>query len=463
MRWKLLLFTLLALHAAPRARGGVPQDLFYELGDPSSFTRGCFDPCDCPIFSVEDVGGGFSLSLVESNPLFSVYSVSDIDWSVPVDPPIRISGSGSYRVGGEVAVVQQLVLDLSVGGEPPQRFDSGLVPGSAGFPESLEIGISINGRVCFDTALDLSAKRVEREPSDFTRGDCNADTGMDLSDAVFGLLYLFAGGSRPSCEDACDSNDDGKLDVSDAISSLNYLFTGGAAPPPPFGACGSDPSLDPLGCIAFAPCVKRCEDEIAAIARETSIVGSSSGVVRLDYLTRRILGWQLFIGKYAQVTEPAARERAQADTGYGAGGQMLNPPGPEDAHVFYEPPGDFGGAAAVSARTGLTLFGGSIIWDGAGEITYPKTWRPAPTLGSGCTPILGNISARGYDLSGGGSLAAQDIEAALDIVRATALPEGLATSGYLFDAVVLLYPRSVGAFNPLTAEWIVILNGGWLE
>jgi len=31
----------------------------------------------------------------------------------------------------------------------------------------------------------------------------------------------------------------------------------------------------------------------------------------------------------------------------------------------------------------------------------------------------------------------------------------------LFDTVVLLYPRSVGAFNPLTAEWIMILNARW--
>ena len=56
-----------------------------------------------------------------------------------------------------------------------------------------------------------------------------------------------------------------------------------------------------------------------------------------------------------------------------------------------------------------------------------------------------------------------DIEAALDVVWRTALPAGFAAGGYLFDAVVLRYPRSVGAFDPATAEWIVILNAGWLE
>jgi hypothetical protein len=34
---------------------------------------------------------------------------------------------------------------------------------------------------------------------------------------------------------------------------------------------------------------------------------------------------------------------------------------------------------------------------------------------------------------------------------------------YLFDAVVLLYPRTTGAFDPATAEWIALLQGGWLE
>jgi len=29
--------------------------------------------------------------------------------------------------------------------------------------------------------------------------------------------------------------------------------------------------------------------------------------------------------------------------------------------------------------------------------------------------------------------------------------------------VVLRYPRSVGMFDPTTAEWVVIVSGGWLE
>ncbi len=44
--------------------------------------------------------------------------------------------------------------------------------------------------------------------------------------------------------------------------------------------------------------------------------------------------------------------------------------GSEDLLVFHESPGDFGGASAVTAHTGLTVFGGSIMEDGSGDIVW---------------------------------------------------------------------------------------------
>ena len=207
-----------------------------------------------------------------------------------------------------------------------------------------------------------------------------------------------------------------------------------------------------------------CAEEVAAIAAETGIVGSCSAVLRLDYETRAILGWQLICGSYGAVTEADARAQAQTDTGYGASGSMLNAADPEDLFVFYQAPGDFGGAAVVSARTGLSVFGGSIIWMGTGDITYPDSWRAADGLGSDCPAMTRTLDVAEYDLATGStSLPSADVDAAMDVLWQTALPEGMMTSGYLFDAAVVLYARSVGAFDPTTAEWIVILNGGWLE
>ncbi len=186
-------------------------------------------------------------------------------------------------------------------------------------------------------------------------------------------------------------------------------------------------------------------------------------IVRLDYGTRAILGYQIQCGPYRGVDEAQARATAQADTGYGQGGTMLNPPNPEDAYVFYEAPGDFGGAAAVSAGTGLTVFGGGIVWAGAGEITFPTSWRPGADLAENCPPSGGIPRRTGYDLRSGMTLAPGEVDSAVDVVAQTAVPEAMWRGGYVFDAVVLLYPRTIGAFEPATAEWIVIVDGGWLE
>ncbi|MBI4605031.1 MAG: PQQ-binding-like beta-propeller repeat protein [Planctomycetes bacterium] len=82
----------------------------------------------------------------------------------------------------------------------------------------------------------------------FLRGDCNADKKNDLSDAVYGLAYLFLGGPAPSCEEACNTNGDAKLDLSDAVYELTYLFLGGPPPDAPHPDCGDDPELGPLSC-----------------------------------------------------------------------------------------------------------------------------------------------------------------------------------------------------------------------
>jgi hypothetical protein len=205
-----------------------------------------------------------------------------------------------------------------------------------------------------------------------------------------------------------------------------------------------------------------CEGQVAAIGTEMyQSIGSCTVVVRLDYQSLAMLGWQLVCAPYGAVDEATARATAFADTGYGATGARLNDVGALEEWVFFQAPGDFGGAAAVSARTGRSVFGGSIVWDGAGDLTWPTAWRPPVELG--CAD-LGQIRAVGYDLENGtAGLAAADLDAALAVIRSSPFPAALWTGGYVFDAVVLRYPRTVGAFNPGNAEWIVLLNGGWLE
>ncbi len=82
----------------------------------------------------------------------------------------------------------------------------------------------------------------------FVRGRANADTQIDLSDAVFILGYLFLGSSAPECFDAADVNDSGIIDLSGAVHLLNHLFVGGAPPPPPYPEAGEDVTPDALDC-----------------------------------------------------------------------------------------------------------------------------------------------------------------------------------------------------------------------
>lgn len=84
----------------------------------------------------------------------------------------------------------------------------------------------------------------------FLRGNANSDSGIDLSDAVYLLAFLFQGGPPPRCDDAADSNDDGSLDLSDAIFTLAFLFQGGPPTPEPGPFVpGPDPTPDLLECF----------------------------------------------------------------------------------------------------------------------------------------------------------------------------------------------------------------------
>ena len=76
------------------------------------------------------------------------------------------------------------------------------------------------------------------------RGDINADRSIDISDAISLLLYLFAGGDAPVCDDIADVDDNGRPELTDAVALLTYLFRGGPAPvplnPAELEACGGE-------------------------------------------------------------------------------------------------------------------------------------------------------------------------------------------------------------------------------
>jgi hypothetical protein len=207
-----------------------------------------------------------------------------------------------------------------------------------------------------------------------------------------------------------------------------------------------------------------CASATDAIATEiTKAIGSCTFVVRLGYGSYHPLAWDMACGPYAQVDEAKARTIANEATGFGLAGTLIGDG--SDLFVFYESPGDFGGVAAVNAATGLPAFGGGIIWSGAGMISYPKSWRDVAGLGYPCEGAISDApTAAGYDLVGGGKALDQaETDIATKVVWSTAIGRAIEKTHYVFDASVLLYPRTVGAFDPSTAEYVVLVTTGWLE
>ncbi len=109
------------------------------------------------------------------------------------------------------------------------------------------------GAVSIDTQ-DGTITFPECFPTFFIRGDANADSFVDLSDAVFILHHIFVDDQNATCGKALDANDDGDINIADPVFVLTYLFNDGLQPYAPFPACGRDLTADDLTCDSFLPC-----------------------------------------------------------------------------------------------------------------------------------------------------------------------------------------------------------------
>jgi len=163
--------------APPMAEGlsDVPAiGIFYELTSDSSFFQGCVGPCMCPVQGVGQIEGTFDLVSITPTPLFTRYAMTKIHWTVINSDRIihRITGSGIYQIGGEVSLMQQMTLFLSIDGKNPVSFDSGLVPGKSSFPDiSIEVDL---GKQCYDVWMTIGAEPGKGStPPCMKNGDCS--------------------------------------------------------------------------------------------------------------------------------------------------------------------------------------------------------------------------------------------------------------------------------------------------
>ena len=108
------------------------------------------------------------------------------------------------------------------------------------------IGILSDGREA--CAVSCTAEVIFAvEDVAFLRGDADGSGGVNLTDGIQILRYLYQAGPM-DCLDAADANDSGAVEIADAIFLLNYIFQSGEAIPPPHPAAGTDPTPDALDC-----------------------------------------------------------------------------------------------------------------------------------------------------------------------------------------------------------------------
>jgi hypothetical protein len=109
----------------------------YVLLEGSELTDDCLI-CDRPTIFVP-MRGSFGLRFIDANPLFAHYAIENISFVAgsPGGRQYRITGGGTYQFGGEVALQQQMTLQVEIDDgyvKKPASFDSGFVSVSRPWP-----------------------------------------------------------------------------------------------------------------------------------------------------------------------------------------------------------------------------------------------------------------------------------------------------------------------------------------
>lgn len=178
---------------------------------------------------------------------------STFGWATPtvesVDPAEGMPGEMVEIVGTEFHEGIEMLLN----GTPSSLvvFDEATDPGRLSAevpllpPSEVELTVrNVDGRESEPVAFQVLSL-----PPQFVRGDINIDGGVDISDPIRILGYLFAGLDAP-CRDAGDANDDERIEIADAILLLEFLFRDGPAPTAPFPEMGYDgPDGPELDCL----------------------------------------------------------------------------------------------------------------------------------------------------------------------------------------------------------------------
>jgi hypothetical protein len=151
--------TVIVVNASPVTQDSI---LHYRLAGDSTYQRGCFDPCDCPIEKPRQLHGTFTLVPVLEHGTYVEYAVP---WARFFEPPlnnvseeIRLTGFGTYTLAqGFAGPAHQLDLRLRTSCGEVERFGSALMNTDPSFPAEIDIVVDKNDQICLDTVLSIHA------------------------------------------------------------------------------------------------------------------------------------------------------------------------------------------------------------------------------------------------------------------------------------------------------------------
>lgn len=225
-----------------------------------------------------------------------------------------------------------------------------------------------------------------------------------------------------------------------------------------------------LGAPTDADSVIACEPVVADLAASFASAACTT-VVRVAYVDHAILGWRPFCGALARTSSDGAKAAFVTVAGavepplpsYAPAPSIYALQGPDptpDDWVFVATPMDFGGESIVSAATGLTVFWGTTVLLGRGAIESPTTWTPPPPSTGPCAhsapPTMRLV--QGTMDGAGVALTEMDLQAAVSAVWNTAIPAAIGRVQSVTSGLVVAYPRALDAFDPTSAETLVVID-----
>jgi hypothetical protein len=77
--------------------------------------------------------------------------------------------------------------------------------------------------------VDLNSGNI-KFAAPYLCGDANSSGGVNISDAVYLVAYIYSGGPAPNPLAAGDANCDSAVNISDAVYLIAYIFSGGPIP-----------------------------------------------------------------------------------------------------------------------------------------------------------------------------------------------------------------------------------------